>query len=206
MQHGRLNEMARGAAASEPPAHESTDSRRRSVARGRYDRAATPSERARMQRARLLEAVRIAGADGGELTVARLLAHVGCGRNTFYEHFDDTSAALSQACVEAQHSCRSLLARHSRSNAHAHRVTQWVMSPTRGPPGVSSTSVHTGPCSNASLAIESTRSCTPPLHTVVRFWSRLVRPPARLGRRVLTRPVGHCARSPAVFIRDSHTA
>jgi AcrR family transcriptional regulator len=37
--------------------------------------------------------------DGGEVTVARLLQQVGCGRNTFYEHFDDAAEAVGAACA-----------------------------------------------------------------------------------------------------------
>lgn len=69
--------------------------------RGRYDRRASPSERARAQHAHLLTAVRLASLDGGEITVARLLEYVGCGRNTFYEHFDDAAGAIAAACHES---------------------------------------------------------------------------------------------------------
>jgi hypothetical protein len=71
--------------------------------RGRYDRTASASERARAQRGSLLAAVRQqALLDEGEVTVGRLLAIVGCGRNTFYEHFDDAPAAVQAACAESE--------------------------------------------------------------------------------------------------------
>lgn len=35
------------------------------------------------------------------MTVARLQLQVGCGRNTFYEHFDDINGAVQAACHES---------------------------------------------------------------------------------------------------------
>lgn len=70
--------------------------------RGRYDRHASPSERARQQRASLIAAVRELSLDGNEVTVARVLGCTGFGRNTFYEHFDDVTAAVVAASAESE--------------------------------------------------------------------------------------------------------
>lgn len=71
--------------------------------RGRYDRGASASERARAQRATLLDAVRRCALERPEheLTVTRLVESVGCGRNTFYEHFDEIGQAVEAACRES---------------------------------------------------------------------------------------------------------
>jgi hypothetical protein len=70
--------------------------------RGRYDRQASASERARAARAGILEAVREAlSRDGDEPSVADVISLTRIGRNTFYGHFEDMEQAMrevSQAC------------------------------------------------------------------------------------------------------------
>jgi AcrR family transcriptional regulator len=77
--------------------------------RGRYDRTTKASERARDQRAQLLRAIRHASSGSDEITVAALLAIVGCGRTTFYQHFDDVPSAITAACTESASELKRLL-------------------------------------------------------------------------------------------------
>ena len=65
--------------------------------RGRYDRAASPSERAQRARAEILAAVQELLTDMGEhLAVKDITARAGIGRNTFYGHFTDLSEAVRE--------------------------------------------------------------------------------------------------------------
>lgn len=73
--------------------------RARASRRGMYDRQSTPSERARLQRAELLLAVRQVVAGDEVLSVSSIAAARGFGRNTFYEHFSTVEAAVD-ACVQ----------------------------------------------------------------------------------------------------------
>lgn len=67
-------------------------------ARGRYDRRATPAERARRQRDRILRATaKLVLERGAEsLTVDRVIRSARVGRNTFYSQFEDVSDLLDQ--------------------------------------------------------------------------------------------------------------
>lgn len=69
--------------------------------RGTYDRHASPSERAREQRAELLLAVRQLVAAKAGLSVSSIAGHRGLGRNTFYEHFTTVEAAVVASVEEA---------------------------------------------------------------------------------------------------------
>ena len=64
--------------------------------RGQYDRAQSRVERQAEQRERLVHAATVAFASG-PVTVARIVAVAGVGRNTFYEYFDDPEHALAVA-------------------------------------------------------------------------------------------------------------
>lgn len=73
--------------------------RPRGSRRGTYDRHASPSERAREQRAELLLSIRELVAAKQALSVSSIASVRGLGRNTFYEHFPTVEAGLA-ACVE----------------------------------------------------------------------------------------------------------
>lgn len=75
--------------------------RRRGPGRGLYDRRATPSERAKLQRAALLAGVREVSAADEVLSIAEIARRCGVGRNTFYEHFVSADEALEAAIAEA---------------------------------------------------------------------------------------------------------
>src|SRR5262245_29369362 len=68
--------------------------------RGQYDRALSRSQRQAEQRDRLIQAAAHAFATG-PLTIARVVAAAGVGRNTFYEYFDDPEHALALVEVQA---------------------------------------------------------------------------------------------------------
>lgn len=66
--------------------------------RGRYDRAASASERAQEARSEILAAVRALALEKGEhLSVSDVTTHAGIGRNTFYGHFTHLSEAVREA-------------------------------------------------------------------------------------------------------------
>lgn len=79
--------------------------------RGTYDRHASPSERAREQRAELLLAVRQVVVTGNVPTVSSIASARGLGRNTFYEHFSTVEAAVEAAVDEAAALLAQTLAR-----------------------------------------------------------------------------------------------
>jgi AcrR family transcriptional regulator len=77
---------------------------KRAPARGRYDRTASPAQRALEQRERLIEAAAdLVANDRCKLTVSSLVRLAGTGRNTFYEHFPSlhaVAAAIRRTATE----------------------------------------------------------------------------------------------------------
>lgn len=68
------------------------------TSRGRWDRSATAEERAGAHRASMVRAAARAVFElGRSVTVADILERAGVGRNTFYVHFTDLTAALRAA-------------------------------------------------------------------------------------------------------------
>jgi AcrR family transcriptional regulator len=63
--------------------------------RGAYDRSLTRTERDAQHRDRLFLAA-AAISEQGDITVARIVAHAGVGRSTFYEFFDSPEHLLAQ--------------------------------------------------------------------------------------------------------------
>jgi AcrR family transcriptional regulator len=95
--------------------------------RGQYDRAQSRVARQAEQRERLIQAAAQAFANG-PLTVARIVAVAGVGRNTFYEYFDDPEHAL--AAAEAR-TLAALEARAERELAAARTPLEALRSAAR---------------------------------------------------------------------------
>lgn len=77
----------------------------RAPARGRYDRRATPSERAHDQRQLITAAVAVLLVEHApnvpKLTVSDICEHTGLARNTLYGHFDGVDAVLRAVIDDA---------------------------------------------------------------------------------------------------------
>lgn len=84
--------------------------------RGRYDRRASASERARETRSAILGAVRRCILERSAITVSRLTTETAVGRNTFYSHFADVNAAVGLA-VESAFAAVELLATAEQASA-----------------------------------------------------------------------------------------
>src|SRR5690606_11169279 len=101
--------------------------------RGRYDRRASASERARQQRTHLLLAVERLARQGAVPSVAEIAACAGVGKNTFYEHFQGAADALLAAVNVALVNLRSELEQVSGGgevdtpSAYAEQLAQcWI--------------------------------------------------------------------------------
>jgi AcrR family transcriptional regulator len=84
--------------------------------RGHWDRALSRNGRNASTRAAIIDAVRTASSENGpDTTVGHVVARAGIGRNTFYAHFSDLSAALAAAEDEATSAAEVALARALQS-------------------------------------------------------------------------------------------
>jgi len=73
----------------------------RARGRGRWDRRSTDEARRQETRRLVLDATaRVVASRGGTATAAAIIELSGIGRNTFYEHFEGVSAAVSEVLRE----------------------------------------------------------------------------------------------------------